>query len=140
MRRKMALAALLLVTACFPPSGPWLDESGQRLEGSQVVEYPGFRHCGHEDVQFLVFFGNMYANDSQGALGPLANASGDPLSFAVLDEVPEGVVAQGITYGDREIYLDPETRDDYLYIHFENGSTERWPRAESDCDRPGSES
>ena len=49
-------------------------------------------------------------------------------------------MAQGITYGDREIYLDPETRDDYLYIHFENGSTERWPRAESDCDRPGSES
>jgi hypothetical protein len=127
----------VLLVACFPPTGPWLDESGQRLEGSQVVQYQGFRHCGHEDVQFLVFFGDMYANDPEGALGPLVNAEGDSLTFAILDEVPSGVVAQGITFRDREIYFDPVTRDDYLYIHLDAGSTERWPRAESECDRPG---
>jgi hypothetical protein len=137
MKRGLLLPLAVAVAACFPPTGPWLDESGQPLEGSQVVEYQGFRHCGHEDVQFLVFFGDMYAKDPEGALGPLANSAGDPLSYAVLTELPPGVVAQGITFRDREIYFDPETREDYLYIHFESGSTERWPRAESACDRPG---
>lgn len=128
----------MVITSCFPPSGPWLDESGQPLEGSQVVEYQGFRHCGHADVQFLVFFGDMYAKDLEGQLGILANSAGDPLTYAILDEIPEGAVAQGVTFREREIYFDPETRADYLYVHFDGATTERWPRAESDCDRPGS--
>jgi hypothetical protein len=129
---------LVALAACFPPNGPWLDESGQRLEGSQVVEYRGFRHCGHEDVHFLVFFGAMYAKDPDGDLGELLSEDGEVISYAVLDEVPAGAIAQGITFRDREIYFDPATRDDYLYIRFDDGFTERWPRAESDCDRPGS--
>ena len=138
IRQAPTVLLLAALTACFPPTGPWRDESGQPLEGSQVVEFQGFRHCGHQEVQFLVFFGDMYAKDPEGRLGPLANDAGDPLTYAVLAEVPEGVVAQGINFREREIYFNPETRDDYLYVHFEGGATERWPRAESDCDRPGS--
>jgi len=137
VKRAVLLATALVLSACFPPTGPWLDESGQRLEGSQVVQYQGFRHCGHEQVEFLLFFGAMYAKDLEGALGALANPAGDSLTYAILDELPPGVVGQGITFRDREIYLDPETREDYLYVHFDSGSTERWPRAEFDCDRPG---
>jgi hypothetical protein len=118
-------------------TGPWLDESGQRLEGSQLIQYQGFKECGHEEVQFIVFFGDMYARDPEGVLGQLTNTAGESLSFEVTTEIPEGVVAQGFSFRDREIYFDPLTREDYLYIHFENGNVERWPRAEFPCDRPG---
>jgi len=139
MRRRFPLLGLLLVTACLNQMGPWLDESGQRLEGSQVIQYRGFQICGHDEVTFLFFFGDLYARDDHGDLGPLTNAEGEPLTYAVLDEIPQGAEPSGITFGQREIYFDSETRDDYLYIHRGNdGRTERWPRAESECDRPGS--
>ena len=131
-------AALLLASCSLTQFGPWLDESGQRLEGSQLVEYQGFEECGHEDVVFLVFFGDMYAKDTDGTLGELRNALGDVLSYAVLDEIPTDVAPTGLTSGDREIYMNEATREDYLYIHREDGRIERWPRAESPCDRPGS--
>ncbi|HJQ94410.1 MAG TPA: hypothetical protein VJ935_01720 [Acidimicrobiia bacterium] len=135
---------LLLLTAVgiwgctMAQTGPWLDESGQRLEGSQLIQYQGFEECGHERVQFIVFFGAMYARDPEGVLGGLTNEAGEPLSFEVTTEIPEGVMPQGFTFRDREIYFDPGTREDYLYVYFENGNLERWPRAESPCDRPGS--
>jgi hypothetical protein len=132
------LTALLLASCGLTQFGPWLDESGQRLEGSQLVEYQGFKECDHEDVVFLVFFGDMYAKDTKGILGELLNASGEVLSYAVLDEVPAGANPSGFTSGQREIYFDDGTREDYLYIHREDGRTERWPRAESACDLPGS--
>ncbi|MGQ0849612.1 MAG: hypothetical protein ACT4OP_10925 [Actinomycetota bacterium] len=132
-------AALLAIGGCgFSQVGPWLDESGQRLEGSQLIQYPGFEQCGHQEVEFLVFFGDMYAKDLDGALGELANPAGEILSYALLQEIPEGVTARGFTFKDREIYYDEATLADYLYIHYSNGNTERWPRAESPCDRPGS--
>lgn len=132
------MLALLLTSCGLTQYGPWLDESGQRLEGSQLVEYQGFEECGHESVVFLVFFGDMYAKDTDGVLGELRNPSGDVLSYAVLDEIPPGVIATGLTSGEREIYFDEATRPDYLYIHRADGRTERWPRAESPCDLPGS--
>lgn len=134
------LLALLLTSCGLTQHGPWLDESGQRLEGSQLVEYQGFEECGHESVVFLVFFGDMYAKDTDGVLGELRNPSGDVLSYEVLDEVPPGVTATGLTSGEREIYFDEATRADYLYVHRADGRTERWPRAESPCDLPGSAS
>lgn len=132
------LAALLVTSCGLTQFGPWLDESGQRLEGSQLVEYQGFVECGHDDVVFLVFFGDMYAKDPDGVLGELRNAAGEALSYAVLDEVPARANPTGLTSGQREIYLDDATREDYVYIVREDGRTERWPRAESPCDRPGS--
>lgn len=132
------LAALLLASCGLTQFGPWLDESGQRLEGSQLVEYQGFAECGHDEVVFLVFFGDMYAKDTKGVLGELLSPSGEVLSYAVLDGVPTGANPTGLTSGEREIYLDDAIREDYLFVHREDGRTERWPRAESPCDRPGS--
>lgn len=130
---------ILVITSCgLNQFRPWLDESGQRLEGSQVIEYQGFEECGHEDVVFLVFFGDMYAKDAGGVLGELRNASGEVLTYAVLDEVPTGVTPTGLTSGEREIYFDEATRADYLYVHGTDGRTERWPRAEFPCDLPSS--
>ncbi|MGH8959552.1 MAG: hypothetical protein ACRDVK_12865 [Acidimicrobiia bacterium] len=138
MKRPVQLLLALALSACtMAQTGPWLDESGQRLEGSQLIQYQGFEECGHEDVQFLVFFGDMYARDPDGVLGQLTNAAGEPLTFEISKKIPEGVMAQGFNFRDREIYLDPTTREDYLYIYFEGGNLERWPRAEFPCDRPG---
>ena len=138
--RALWSVVILVITSCgLNQFRPWLDESGQRLEGSQVIEYRGFEECGHEDVVFLVFFGDMYAKDTGGVLGELRNASGEVLTYAMLDEVPTGVTPTGLTSGEREIYLDEATRADYLYVHGRDG-TERWPRAEFPCDLPGSAS
>jgi hypothetical protein len=135
------LVVILLITSCgLNQFRPWLDESGQRLEGSQLIEYRGFEECGHEDVVFLVFFGDMYAKDTEGVLGELRNAVGEVLTFAVLDEVPPSVIPTGLTSGGREIYFDEASRADYLYVHETDGRTERWPRAEFPCDLPGSAS
>jgi hypothetical protein len=131
----------LTLAACdLNEFGPWLDESGQPLEGSQVIQYQGFEVCGHAEVVFLVFFGDMYAKDLDGVLGELRGETGETLTYAVLDEIPPGAVGTGIKTRNREIYMDQATRSDYLYIHRQDGRTERWPRAESSCDRPGSSS
>ena len=139
MRRLLSILLVLLLGGCaFNQFGPWRDESGQPLEGSQVLQYQGFEECGHEDVVFLTFFGRMYAQDDDGVLGQLTSENGEVLTFAILDEVPAGVVPRGLTLGDREIYFEDASLDDYLYIHrSDEGHTERWPRAEIDCDRRG---
>jgi hypothetical protein len=139
MRRSLIVLVLFLGgCGAFNQLGPWLDESGKPLEGSQVLQYMGFEECGHEDVVFLSFFGRMFAQDDDGVLGQLTNEQGEVLTFAILDEIPDGVVASGLTLGDREIYFADETLDDYLYVHRHgDGTTERWPRAEIDCDRRG---
>ncbi len=134
----LVLTALVLGACAFNQFGPWRDESGQPLEGSQVLQYQGFEECGHEDVVFLSFFGRMYAQDDDEVLGQLTSESGEVLTFAILEEIPYGVVARGLTLGDREIYFEDATLDDYLYIHRnDEARTERWPRAEIDCDRRG---
>lgn len=143
MRRSSIVLALVLTVlvlgACgFNQFGPWRDESGQPLEASQVLQYSGFEECGHEDVVFLSFFGRMYAQDDDGVLGQLISDDGEVLTFALLDEIPNGVVARGLTLGDREIYFEDASLDEYLYIHRnDDRRTERWPRAEIDCDRRG---
>ena len=137
--RRLWLFVLLAVSACsMNQNGPWLDESGQPLEGSQVLQYQGFEECGHEDVVFISFFGRMYAQDEDGVLGELTSDDGETLTFSLLDQMPEGAIARHVTLGDREIYYDDETLEMYLYVHRgEEGVTERWPRAEFDCDRRG---
>lgn len=138
MRRLLCGLALLASACMFNQNGPWLDESGQPLEGSQVLQYQGFEECGHDDVTFLSFFGRMYAQDEDGVLGQLTNEDGDVLTFAILDQVPEAVSPSGLTLADKEIYFGDSTLDDYIYIHRGgDGLTERWPRAEIDCDRRG---
>jgi hypothetical protein len=140
MRRLLLIAALFLVTAAcaFGQFGPWLDESGQPLEGSQVLQYRGFEDCGHQEVVFFFFFGDLYAQDEDGVLGPLTNSAGEPLEYALLDGVPEGAEATGIHLGTKEIYLNPDIREDYIYLYLsDDNRTEQWPRAEIDCDRPG---
>ena len=138
MKATTLLLGFSLIACNQATTGPWLDESGQRLEGSQIIQYRGFEECGHQDVQFLFFFGDTYAKDPVGDLGPLTGAGGSELSYAILDEVPEGVTPQGFTYADQEIYFDPETLDDYIYIRYGGANLERWPRAEIPCDQPGS--
>ncbi|MEX0698225.1 MAG: hypothetical protein WD354_00700 [Acidimicrobiia bacterium] len=139
MRRLCLLLGLALVAACsIGQFGPWLDESGQPLEGSQVIQYRGFEICGHDEVTFLFFFGDLYAQDDDGALGQLTNAEGEVLTFEVLNELPPGTEATHITLGTKEIFFDPNTREDYLYIYrSDDQRAERWPRAEIECDRPG---
>ena len=83
-------------------TGPWLDESGQRLEGSQLIQYQGFKQCGHEDVQFIVFFGDMYARDPEGVLGPLTNPAGESLCLEKTTQKPEGVKAPGFSFREPE--------------------------------------
>ena len=129
----------LVVTGCaFNQFGPWLDESGKPLEGSQVLQYQGFEDCGHQDVVFLTFFGRMYAQDEDGVLGELNGENGEVLTYAILDEIPAGAIARGLTLGDKEIYYEDASLEDYIYIHRSgDGVTERWPRAEIECDRRG---
>ena len=109
MRRRAALlavAALLAAGCAFSEYGPWLSPTGARLEGSQVVEFEGFRECGQEDVVFIRFFGAQYAKDPDGVLGEIRSVDGERvLVYAVLDELPEGAVGTGITHEGREIYL-----------------------------------
>jgi hypothetical protein len=129
---------IMLLAACnLNEHGPWLDESGQPLEGSQVVEYDGFSSCGHSKVTFIRFFGSLFAKDPGGVLGMLYNAAGELLTFELLTEIPAGLQASTITHEDREIFFDPTNREDYLYVHLGDGTLERWPRAEIACDTPG---
>ncbi len=137
-RRLVVLVVVAAVTAaCTNQHGPWLNSAGRRLEGSEVVEFDGFNQCDQESVTFLRFFGDQYAKDPEGVLGQLTSAEGRPLSFAILDEVPEGAEPTGIHHGSREIYVDPATRADYIYIRLGTGQVERWPRAEVPCESDG---
>lgn len=137
MRRAAVVVFLVLAACSFNDFGPWLDQSGQRLEGSQVLEYAGFPNCGHRQVTFMMFFGRLFARDPKGVLGQLYNEAGEPLAFAVLTEEPAGLTESDITHKDREILYDANNREDYVYIRMGDGTVEQWPRAEIACDRPG---
>jgi hypothetical protein len=136
--RRSAVLLLVLLSACTANRfGPWLDPSGQPLEGSQVLEYAGFPECGHREVVFMMFFDRLFARDPEGVLGQLYNQAGDPLSFAVLAETPAGLTESGITHNDRQLLYDAANREDYVFVRLGDGTVERWPRAEIACDRPG---
>lgn len=138
MRRTIVAAcvAILGLTGCgLAEFGPWLSPTGAPLEGSQVVEFEGFRQCGWEDVIFIRFFGAQYAKDPEGVLGELRSVDGERrLTYEVLDELPEGAIATGITHEGREIHFVEETREDYLYISRPDGRVEQRPRAEVECE------
>ena len=133
MTRLLAVS-LVFVTACGLNSrGPWVDDDGRRMQGNEVIEYDGFASCDQERVVFLFFFGDTYARDDFGRLGPLASeVSGDLLTFEVGSTLPESASGTGITHAGREIFI-ADDRADYLYIRLPSGQVERWPRAEVSC-------
>lgn len=130
----LVLVGAALFSACGLNSrGPWVNEDGRQLQGNEVIEYDGFAYCRQERVVFLFFFGDTYAKDLFGRLGPLASeVDGAPLTFEVGSTLPESAFATGITHAGREIFL-ADDRADYLYIRLPNGQVERWPRAELSC-------
>lgn len=132
--RRLAVTGLVLVAACgLNTRGPWVGADGRNLQGNEVIEYDGFASCEQERVVFLFFFGDTYAKDDLGRLGPLASeVDGSPLTFEVGDSLPESAFATGITHAGREIFI-ADDRADYLYIRLPNGQVERWPRAEVSC-------
>ncbi len=136
MRWRLASAVLpvVLATACFSTDPPWSDAEGEIVSASQVIEHKGFARCGTQSVTFLEFFGRQFAKDPEGVLGTLLSLDGSrELSYEALDSVPPGAVATGITRGDREIYVDEEETEDYLYVVYPT-RVERWPRAEVYCE------
>lgn len=133
MTRLLALI-LVFVTACGLNSrGPWVDDDGRQMQGNEVIEYDGYAACDQERVVFLFFFGDTYARDDLGRLGPLVSeVDGEPLTFEIGSMLPESAFATGITHAGREIFL-ADDRADYLYIRLPSGQVERWPRAEVSC-------
>jgi hypothetical protein len=133
--RHFLIGVLVLVSACGLNSrGPWITGDGRQLQGSEVIEYDGFAACDQQRVVFLFFFGDTYAKDDLGRLGPLASeVDGRLLTFEVgPDLLPESAFATGINHAGREIFI-ADDRADYLYIRLANGMVERWPRAEVSC-------
>lgn len=88
--RWLLVALVLLVTACgLNSQGPWVDDDGRQLQGNEVIQYDGFASCDQERVVFLFFFGDTYAKDHLGRLGPLVSeVDGRPLSFELGGTLP----------------------------------------------------
>lgn len=123
-----------LLGACsLRERGPWVTAEGRRLQGSEVIEYDGFNQCDQERVIFMRFFGKQYARDPRRILGQLFSVEGQPIEFAILEEVPSGAEPTGIHHKEREIYLDQSLIEDFLFIRLGNGRVEQWPRAEVPC-------
>ena len=137
MRSVAWLVALgLVVSSCaLNTQGPWVDQFGRRMLGSEMIEFSGFAACNQKRVTFIKFFEDQYAKDPTGILGELTSATtGEPLSFELLPDLPPGLEGTDITHGGREIFIG-EDRPEYLYIRLPNGEVERWPRAEVTCVR-----
>lgn len=136
MRRIAVLVALTItLSACqLNSQGPWVDANGNRMSGNDMIEFNGFAACDQQQVVFIQFFGDQYAKDLQNDLGELTSLeTGEPLTFEVLDALPEGVEGTDITHAGREIFIG-EDRSDYIYVRLPNGQAERWPRAEDTCE------
>lgn len=128
------LVAVVLLSACGLNShGPWVDDDGRQMQGNEVIQYDGFAACDQQRVVFLFFFGDTYAKDDLGRLGPLTSTvDGSTLTFDVGTVLPESAFGTGITHAGREIWI-ADDRADYLYIRLPSGQVERWPRAEVSC-------
>lgn len=136
MRRIAVLVVLsVALAACqLNSQGPWVDANGNRMSGNDMIEFNGFAACDQQQVVFIQFFGDQYAKDLQNDLGELRSPeNGEPLTFEVLDALPDGVEGTDITHAGREIFI-AEDRADYIYVRLPNGQAERWPRAEDTCD------
>ena len=131
----LLLFSLLLTSCGLNERGPWLDPNGFQMRGNDMIEFDGFAICDQTRVVFIQFFGDQYAKDPTGALGQLESLeTGEPLSFALLDTLPDGLQGTEITHAGREIHIGDD-RSDYIYIRLPSGETERWPRAEDTCQR-----
>ncbi len=146
----LAVIAVFVLSSCSDGRfGPWVRTDGSIIESSLLVEYQGFRDCDQLDVTFMRFFGNQYARDPDGVLGDVLAADGSDrvLEYEVLfgDDVLAGLEPQGFTHTarpigsnvwvEREIYLDPAGREDYLYVVVDGEAIERWIRYEAVCER-----
>lgn len=137
MIRRLALlppTIAVAVSSCgLETHGPWVDQSGRRMQGNEVMQFDGSPVCDHQGVTFLRFFGSQYARDLGGVLGELRSPVDDrPLSFELLDVAPLDTSGTGIVHAEREIYVGAD-RPDYLYLRHAEGTVERWPRAEVAC-------
>jgi hypothetical protein len=129
----MSLA--LLAGACTTSShGPWIDANGRQLQNSEIVEFDGFNRCDQRSVTFFRLYDRQYAKDLEGALGELYSpVDGELLSFTSTLDQPVGVEGTGFRHENRELYVDIDTVEDYVYLVYDNGVVERWPRAEDVC-------
>lgn len=131
------VAVVLLLAGCATNRyGPWTSPSGDILSNSIIVEFQGFEECGTQDVTFLRFLGKQYAYDPEGELGPLAAPNGTVLTYAEMESPPPGAKPTGVRHRDREIWTSEADVDEYLYVVYDGGFTQRWPRAETRCE-PG---
>lgn len=133
VRASIVVLCVFLSSCGLNSRGPWIDEAGRTLQGNEVIEYDGFASCDQERVVFLFFFGDTYAKDVFGRLGPLISEVGSrSLTFDVGSALPSSAFATGITHAGREIFI-ADDRADYLYVRLPGGQVERWPRAEVSC-------
>ena len=131
----LGVALALFVGACTESNhGPWVDATGRQLQNSEVLEYDGFNRCEQRSVTFFQLYDRQYAKDLEGVLGDLYSPlSGELLTFDSTTDRPPGVEPTGFRHDNREIYVDLDSVEDYLYLIYDNGVVERWPRAEGTC-------
>jgi hypothetical protein len=129
------LVAVLASGCSISEYGPWVSSSGAQVPGSLVLEFPGLAQCDQEDVVFIRYLGRQYARDPLGQLGELRSVDGGRvLEYRLLDALPAGAEATGITHQDREIHVIESDIEDYLFISRGDGRVEQRPRAEVDCE------
>jgi len=136
IRRIGLVLIVLLVAGCATNRyGPWYSPNGNLVSNSIVVEFQGFKDCGTDKVVFIRFVGRQYAHDPEGRLGTLTADDGTVLTYAELDGPPAGAEATGVRHQDQEIWRSSADIENYLYIVYDSGLTQRWPRAEVRCER-----
>jgi hypothetical protein len=134
--RLLAVLVLLVgLSACTPPvHGPWVDSNGRQVSNAEILEFDGLNRCDQRSVVFFRLYDRQYAKDSRGVLGDLYSLDGIRLlTFEAGTDIPIGVEGTGFRHRDREIYVDLDTVEDYMYIVYDEGVVERWPRAEAQC-------
>jgi hypothetical protein len=132
-RIALALVVVVMVSGCTE-HGPWTDPSGNLASGGIIVEYGGFKQCGTQDVVFLEYVGRTYAKDFEGVLGDLTSPSGALLTYNDDADLPGDAEPSGYRHSIREVWVALSDIEDYLYIVYDDGRAERWPRAEIPCE------
>jgi hypothetical protein len=130
----LLVAVVLTASGCaINHFGPWYTPAGNLVSNSIMVQFQGFKKCGTDKVVFIRFLGKQYAQDPEGQLGTLTDPDGTVLTYAEFDSPPPGLEATGVRHEDREIWRSPADIDQYLYVVYDGGFTQRWPRAETSC-------
>jgi hypothetical protein len=141
MRNVLLILATITLTSCASSQhGPWVDAADRIANG--VNEYPSEFVCDEKGVTFLDFAGHRYAADPLGLLGPLRNDRGQALVYGPSDRPLDSLYASGLTHtfglpGEvptvRELYVDLDGNQDYVYISVDGTRLEQWPRADQGC-------